>query len=104
MSRLHRAQVLLEEGQYRRLRQLAQARSAQQGRRVSVSQVIRELLDQALSEQVEREAQARAALQHLFTLGERVRARHPQTLAEDWLNQDREEHDHERFQSLFAGH
>ncbi len=46
MGRLHRAQVLLDPAQYRRLRRIAARRSLEEGRRVSVSQVIRELLDQ----------------------------------------------------------
>ncbi len=103
MGRFHRAQVLLEPEQYRQLQHLARARSLQQGRRVSVSQVIRELLDQALAQETERERQARTALQALFALGDAVQARHSQPLPEDWLDRDREEHDDARVPELLAG-
>lgn len=103
MGRFHRAQVLLEPEQYRRLQHLARARSLQEGRRVSVSQVIRELLDRALAQEMTRERQARAALEALFALGDGVQARHAQPLPEDWLQRDREEHDDARVPELFAG-
>lgn len=103
MGRFHRAQVLLEPEQYQRLRHLARARSLQEGRRVSISQVIRELLDWALAQEAERDRQAQAALQALFALGDAVQARHPQPLPEDWLDRDREEHDDVRLSELFAG-
>ncbi len=103
VGRFHRAQVLLDPEQYRRLRDLARTRSLQQGRRVSISQVIRELLDRALDETAAEEARARAALHALLALGDAVQARHPQPLPEDWLTQDREELDNVRFAHLFPG-
>lgn len=103
MGRLHRAQVLLEPAQYRRLRRIAARRSLEEGRRVSVSQVIRELLDQALEKAESPEERARAALARLFTLGDAVRKRHAKLLPENWLNSDRDEHDDERFADLFPG-
>jgi len=103
MGRLHRAQVLLEPAQYRRLRRIAARRSLEEGRRVSVSQVIRELLDQALEKAENPEERSRVALERLFTLGDTVRKRHPELLPEAWLSRDRDEHDDERFADLLPG-
>ncbi len=66
-----------------------------------MSELIREFLDRALTQESQRQQQARAALRGLFTLGEALEARHPQLLDEDWLTADREEHDDARFQDLF---
>lgn len=104
MGRLHRAQVLLEQEQYQRLRRLAEARSLKEGKRVSVSQVIRELLRDALDRETQMEMESRTALQSLFALGETVAGRHPVSLPEDWLDLDREEHDDARLRDISAGH
>lgn len=103
MGRFHRAQVLLDPEQYRHLRRIARLRSLEEGRRVSISQVIRELLDQALAAEGRQEAPGRTALETLFALGDVVQARHPHPLPEDWLVRDREEHDDVRFAHLFPG-
>ncbi len=104
MTRLRRTQVWLESDQFHQLQTLAQQQSQAQGRRVSVSQVVRELLRQAL-EQVNLSPKGHvSALRELFALGEAVRARHPYLLPEDWLEKDRQEHDHARFAEFFTGH
>ncbi len=82
MGRLYRAQVLLGQDQYRRLRRIAARRSAEQGRRVSISQLLRELLKEALEKAEEPEARVQAALAHLFALGDVVRARQPELRSE----------------------
>lgn len=103
MRRLHRAQVLLDPEQYRHLRHLAHRRALQQGRRVSISQLIRELLGRALAEEQAREEEGRAALETLLGIGVAVQARHPRLLREEWLFRDREEHDDARFPDLSTG-
>ena len=90
MGRLHRAQILLDPDQYRRLQRLAKTRSLQEGKRISVSQVIRELLKDALERETEKKEEAKTALQTLFALGETVMARHAELLPKDWLDRDRE--------------
>lgn len=102
MGRFYRAQVLLDPEQYRQIRQLAHRRGLQQGRRVSTSQLIRELLGQALAEEQARQEEARAALDALLAIGTAVQARRSQLVEEDWLFRDREEHDGARFGDLIA--
>ena len=103
MAPLYRAQVLLEREQYEQLRRLARSRSLRAGRRVSVSQVLRELVAQALEAEDRAKKEAWSALEELIALGEAVRRRHPGELPEDWFERDREEHDDERFGHLFPG-
>ncbi|HHH41837.1 MAG TPA: hypothetical protein ENK56_07510 [Chloroflexi bacterium] len=104
MNDYHRVQILLEHRQYEQLRALARTRSLQQGERVSVSQVIREFLDQALEDEQHRWQRAREALEDLFALSEEIRARWPGPWPEDWLTQMRQERTDEIFEELLGGH
>ena len=103
MGGYYRAQVLLEPEQYRRLRELARARSLQQGKRVSVSQVIREILDQTLEDEQRKWLQAREALDDLISLGDAVQERWKGMLPEDWVERMREGRSDAVYEKLFSG-
>ncbi len=102
MGGYYRAQVLLEPEQYDRLRELARARSLRQGKRVSVSQVIREILDQALWDEQRRWQQAQEALEDLFALGDVVQVRWRGEMPEDWIAKMREERADALYEELFG--
>ena len=101
MGSYYRAQVLLEPEQYNRLRALARRRSLRQGKRVSVSQVIRELLDESLAEEQHKWQQAQEALDDLFALGDAVQERWQGEWPADWIVRIREERADAIYTELF---
>ena len=104
MERYHRAQVLLKPEQYERLQEMARARSARRGKRVSVSQVIRDILDQSLMDERLRWQRAQDALDELFALGNTIQARWQGEMPEDWFTDMREERADALYRELSHGH
>ncbi len=104
MERYHRAQVLLRPEQYERLQEMARARSARRGKRVSVSQVIRDILDQSLMDEQRRWQRAQDALDDLLALGDTVQARWQEEMPEEWFTNMREERADALYRELSDGH
>ncbi len=101
MGKYYRTHIQLRRDQYNQLRQLAHTLSQQRGTRVSVSQVIRELLDYALVEKTKWQ-QAQEALNDLIELGETIASRHPEQVnVETWLSNLREERTNELYNTVF---